>query len=77
VYTGNFDYPNPSDDANEQTELLFELLDLLPRADEWDMSSLRSRIETSVIDEHKFVQRLPLQHANSKCLLSGLCSAFH
>ena len=45
--------------------LLYELLALLPIADEWDMPDLKTKVESKIIHKHDLVQRLLPLHAES------------
>jgi len=45
--------------------LLYELLALLPIADEWDMPDLKTKVESKIIHKHDLVQRLLPLHERS------------
>ena len=67
VYTGDFEYPNVprSNELEGLKHLLYELLALLPIADEWDMPDLMNKVESEIIHKHDLVQRLLPLHEES------------
>ena len=67
IYTGDFEYtsvPRPNE-MDSLKHLLYELLALLPIADEWDMPDLKTKVESKIIHKHDLVQRLLPLHAES------------
>lgn len=67
IYTGDFDYKVPlSDDTEGSKNLLYELLALLPIADEWIFTDLKSKIEFELVHKSYFVQLLLPLHADGE-----------
>lgn len=46
--------------------MLYELLALLPIADEWDIPDLKAKVESEIIHKHDLVQRLLPFHEQSE-----------
>ena len=66
IYTGNFEYPAPTDNT-KMTELLDNFLQLLSIAEEWDMPSLRDKITMEIVD-NCIIERLPQEFPTSQLL---------
>ena len=58
IYTGDFDYVTPANEFEGMKNLLYELLALLPIADEWNMPNLKAQVETDITYKPDLVQCL-------------------
>jgi hypothetical protein len=65
IYTGNFEYPAPTDNA-KLTELLDDFLRILSIADEWDMPSLKTQVTTEIVERNHIIERLPDEFPTSE-----------
>jgi len=67
VYTGDFDFSSGLPvSMDEVARLLRDFLELMQIADEWNMQSLKEKLEWNIIHKFDMVQRLP--HANQMML---------
>ncbi len=68
IYTGDFEYTSVprSNEFEGLKRLLYELLALLPIADEWDMPDLKAKVESEIIHNRDFVQHLLFLHGRSR-----------
>ena len=58
IYTGNFEYPAPTDDT-KMMELLDDFIGLLSIAEEWGMPSLKAKITTEIVEKTCIIERMP------------------
>jgi hypothetical protein len=65
IYTGNFEYPAPTDNEN-LAELLDDFLRILSIADEWDMPSLKTQVTTEIVEKNHIIERLPNEFSTSE-----------
>jgi hypothetical protein len=62
IYTGNFDYPAPTDNNDRALD---DFLRLLSIAEEWDMPSLKDKITTEIVENNRMIERLPQEFPTS------------